>query len=164
MQGVLLPPLLPLLLKYLHCMKWNFHRLCYSKIFKSIILWLVIFKFGLRTSAYDFFLQLRSWPIRVKMCEILCTVKICKLVQLVIRCVKRPSYHGIWEDQGKEWEVLASCKTPLTWKALSFLYLRKMKSEEHIVGNLFSPTAKWRMHLCYFPLISNKYRVAIDSF
>ena len=44
--------------------------------------------------------------------------------------------------------VLASCKTPLTRKALSCLYFRKTKSEEHIVSDLFGyagPTAKRRM-------------------
>ena len=38
-----------------------------------------------------------------------------------------------------------SCKTPLTRKTLSCLYFRKMKSEEHIVSDLFGftgPTAK----------------------
>ena len=47
--------------------------------------------------------------------------------------------------------VLVSCKTPLTRKALSRLYFRKTKPEEHIVSNLFgytSPTAKRRMHPC----------------
>ena len=61
-------------------MKWNFHRLFYSTILKSMILWFVIFKFGLRTSAYEFFLDLQSWPIWVKMCDIPHAVKICKLV------------------------------------------------------------------------------------
>ena len=36
--------------------------------------------------------------------------------------------------------VLASCKTPLTRKALSCLYFRKTKSEEHIVSDLFGYT------------------------
>ena len=31
-------------------------------------------------SAYEFFLELQSWPIRVKMCDIRRAVKICKLV------------------------------------------------------------------------------------
>ena len=44
--------------------------------------------------------------------------------------------------------LLASCKTPLTRKALSCLYFRKTKSEELIVSDLFGytgPTAKRRM-------------------
>ena len=36
-------------------MKWNFCLLFYSKILKSMILWFVIFEFGLQTSAYKFF-------------------------------------------------------------------------------------------------------------
>ena len=36
--------------------------------------------------------------------------------------------------------MLASCKTPLTRKALSCLYFRKTKSEEHIVSDLFGYT------------------------
>ena len=63
-------------------MKWNFRLLFYFKILKSMILWFVIFEFGLLTSAYEFFLELQSWPIRVKMCGIPRAVKICKLVRL----------------------------------------------------------------------------------
>ena len=44
-------------------MKWNFRLLFYSIILKSMILWFVIFEFGLRASAYEFFLELQSWPI-----------------------------------------------------------------------------------------------------
>ena len=35
-----------------------------------MILWFVIFEFGLRTSVYEFFLELQSWSYRVKMCDI----------------------------------------------------------------------------------------------
>ena len=63
-------------------MKWNFRLLFYSIILKSMILWFVIFEFGLRKSAYEFFLELQSWPIRVKMCDIPRSAKICKLVHL----------------------------------------------------------------------------------
>ena len=63
-------------------MKWNFCLLFNSKILKSMILWFIIFEFGLRTNACKFFLELQSWPIRVKMCDILHTVEICKLGQL----------------------------------------------------------------------------------
>ena len=48
----------------------------------SMILWFVIFEFGLRISACEFFRELQSWPIRVKMCDIPHAVKICKLVRL----------------------------------------------------------------------------------
>ena len=41
-----------------------------------------IYEFGLRTSAYKFFLGIQSWPIRVKICDIPRAVKICKLVHL----------------------------------------------------------------------------------
>ena len=60
--------------------------------------------------------------------------------------------------------VLASYKTPLARKGLSYLYFRKTKSEEYIVCDLFgytSPTAKRWMRPCC-PSISNK--VSIDSF
>ena len=63
-------------------MKWNFHLLFYSKLLNSMILRFVIFEFGLRTSTYRFFLELQSWPIWIKMCDIPCAVKICKLVWL----------------------------------------------------------------------------------
>ena len=62
--------------------KWNFSPLFYSRKLKSMLHWFIIFKFGLRTSTYEFFLELQSWPIGVKMCDILCAVKICKLVRL----------------------------------------------------------------------------------
>ena len=119
-------------------MKWNFRLVFYSIILKSMILWFVIFEFGLRTSAYKFFLELQSWPIWVKMCDISRAFKICKLVRLTSYKVGKtfkPSYHlrGI-RLRGP---VLASCKTPLTQKALSYLYFRKTKSEEHIDSNLF---------------------------
>ena len=58
-------------------MKWNFCLLFYSEI-NSMILWFVILGFGLRTSVNEFFLQLWSWPNRVKMCDIPRAVKICK--------------------------------------------------------------------------------------
>ena len=63
--------------------------------------------------------------------------------------------------------VLASCKTPLTQKALSCLYFRKTKSEEHIVGDLFGytgPTAKRRNMRPCCPSILNKLLYAIDGF
>ena len=62
---------------FLKCL-WNeilapfFH----SRKLKSILHWFIIFEFGLRTSAYEFFLELQSWPIRVKMCDIPRAVKI----------------------------------------------------------------------------------------
>ena len=63
-------------------MKWNFRPLFYSKILKSMILWFVIFELRLRTSTYEFILELQSWLIRVKMCDIPRAAKICKLVHL----------------------------------------------------------------------------------
>ena len=61
--------------------------------------------------------------------------------------------------------VLASCKTSLTWKALSCLYFRKTKSEEHIVSDLFGYTCpELQSDECVrvVPSISNK--VSIDGF
>ena len=84
--------------------KWHLH-LVYSKILKSMILWLVIFRFGLETSAHEFFLQLQSWPIRVKMWHSV-RGQIMEISTFdIIKCVKRYSHHGIWEEQAKEWEV-----------------------------------------------------------
>ena len=89
----------------------------------------------------------------------------------VIRCVKPSSHHsseGNKRRSGKFFvtggPVLASCKVPLTRKALSCLYFRQTKSEEYIVSDLFGytgPTAKRRMRPCC-PSISNKD--AIDGF
>ena len=72
-------------------------------ILKSVILCFVIFEFGLRTSTYKFFLQLQSWPMQVKMWDILHVVKISTVD--IIRCVKLSSHDGICEEQAKEWEV-----------------------------------------------------------
>ena len=61
----------------------------------------------------------------------------------VIRCVKQAiiASEGNKRRSGKFFvtggPVLASCKTPLTQKALSVLYFRKTKSEERIDSNLF---------------------------
>ena len=62
----------------------------------------------------------------------------------VIICVKHSSNHDIWGEQAKEsgkffvngGHVLGSCKTPLTRKALSCLYFRMTKAEEHIIRAL----------------------------
>ena len=75
-------------------MKWNFRLLFYSIMLKSMILWLVIFEFRLRTSTYEFILELQSWLIRVKMCDIPRAAKIFD----VIRCVKPSSHHSIWGE------------------------------------------------------------------
>ena len=122
-------------------MKWNFCLLFYCKILKSIILWFIIFEFGLRTSAYEFFLQLQSCPIRVKMCEIQGTVKI--LVQLVIRRVKCSSYHGIWEEQAKEWEVFR-------WQRACFSQLQNTTYMEGTVLLIFPKDEVRRAHCWRF--------------
>ena len=79
----------------------------YSKILKSMITWFVIFEFGLRKSAYEFSLQLRSWPIRVKMCDIQRDQSTQISTVDVIRCAKLSHHHGIWEEQAKEWGVFS---------------------------------------------------------
>ena len=86
-------------------MKWNFRLLFYSKILKTMILWFVILEFGIRTSAYEFFLQFQSWPIRVKMCDIPRAVKICILytegtVLLTLYFRKTKSEEHIFIDFG----------------------------------------------------------------
>ena len=150
-------------------MKWNLRLLFYSKLLKAVILWFVVFEFGLRTSAYKFLLQLQSWSIWVKMCDISCGVKICKWVQWSHKVCKtfKPSWHlrrtRKFFVTGEP--VIGSCKTALTQKALSCLYFRKTKSEAHIVRDLFGytgPIAKRQMRPCYVPSISNN--VAIDGF
>jgi len=113
-------------------MKWNFRLLFYSKILKSMILWFVIFEFGFRASANEFFLQLRRWPIWVKMCEIprgqnmqISTVDVIRCVKegvgsfslpesLFLRATKH-HLHGrhclvyISEEQSQKSSLLASC-------------------------------------------------------
>ena len=74
------PPLWIFLL-VLKCL-WNEFFAYFSEKLKSMILWFGIFELILRRSAYEFFLLLRSCPIRVKMCHIPRAVKICKLLQL----------------------------------------------------------------------------------
>ena len=67
-----------------------------------MIICFVIFEFGLRTSAYQFFLQLRSWPIRVK------NVRDQNMQISTVdatRCLKPSSHHIICEEQAKEWKV-----------------------------------------------------------
>ena len=63
--------------------------------------------------------------------------------------------------------VLASCQTPLTWKALSCLYFGKWKSKEHIASDLFgytAPTAKRRMcPCCSLHLEQNFYPWLLNS-
>ena len=163
-------------------MKWNFCVLFYPKILKSMILWFVIFEFGLRTSAHEFFLPLRSWLIQVKNVRHSARRQICKLYSwrhkmcktqprsqglsyLPLLVVGRKTLLPIMASERNNWRsrkifvynggpVLASCKTPLTRKALSCLYFRKTKSEEHTVCDLFeytSPSAKRRMRPCYVP-------------
>ena len=74
------PPLWIFLL-VLKCL-WNEFFAYFSEKLKSMILWFGIFELILRRSAYEFFLLLRSCPIRFKMCHIPRAVKICKLLQL----------------------------------------------------------------------------------
>ena len=106
------------------------------------------------------------------MCDILRAVNICKLAQLTsqdvqnllaIMAAKRKKRRSgkFFFDGGS---VLASCKTPLTLKALSNLYFRNMKSEEHIGCDFLGytgSTAKRRMRPRHVPSISNK--VAING-
>ena len=128
-------------------LKWYFCLLFYSKILKYMILWFIIFEFGLPTRTYEFFLQLQSWPIQVKKWDIPCCStswrhNVGKNFQAIMASEENKRRSGKFSVTGGP--VLASCKTPLTWKALSCLYFRKAKSEEHIVGDLFiytSPTA-----------------------
>ena len=111
----------------------------------------------------------------MKKCGTLHVVKICKIVQLASRGVynllaimaskRNKSRSGKFYFTGGP--VLASRKTPLIQgrKALSCLYFRKAKSEQHIVSDVFrytGPTAKQQMSLCEVPSIQSK--VSIDGF
>ena len=80
-------------------MKWNFCLLFYFKILKSMILWFIIFEFGLRTSAYNFF---SSFKVMVKSSHNVPHSVCVQNMQIstvdVIRCVKPSSHHSIWEE------------------------------------------------------------------
>ena len=96
-----------LLTSYEVRMKWNFCLHFCSKILKSMILWFVIFEFGLWKSSHELFLPLPSWPIRGKNVPLSArgqNMQIRGAVD-VTRCVKPSSHHSSWEKQAKEWEV-----------------------------------------------------------
>ena len=87
----------------------------------------------------------------------------CVNVQAIVASERKKRRSGKFFDNGGP--VIGSCKTPLTQKALSCLFFRNTKSEEHFVSDLFGytgPTAKRPMRPCYVPFISNN--VAIDGF
>ena len=140
-------------------MKWNFSPLFYSRKLRSMLYWFIIFEFKLWSGMQNNFSippKLANSSQKVRHSARGQNMQI-SMVD-VIRCVKPSSHYSIWV---KEWRggkffvtggpVLASCKTPLTRKALSCLYFRKTKSEQHIVSDLLGntgPTAKRRMRPC----------------
>ena len=98
----------------------KFLPLFHSKILKSMIIWFVIL---IRVWASDKRVKFFSQASKLaNSSDIPGAVKLCKLVR---RSGKFFAIRG---------PVLASCKTPPTRKALSCLYFRKTKSEEHIVS------------------------------
>ena len=118
-------------------MKWNFSPLFYSRKLRSLLHWFIIFEFKLWSGAQN------NFSIPPKLVNSSQNVRHSARGQNmqistvdVIRCVK-PS--TIIASEGNKWRsgkffvtggpVLASCKTPLTRKALSCLYFRKTKSE-----------------------------------
>ena len=156
-------------------MKWNFSPLFYSRKLRSMLHWFIIFEFKLWSGTQNNFSippKLANSSQNVWHCAR------CQNMQIstvdVIRCVKPSTIiasEGNKRRSGKFFvtggPVLARCKTPLTRKALSCLYFRKTKSEEHIVGDLLGytdPTAKRRMRPSC-PSISKKsfYRRLLNS-
>ena len=151
-----------------------------------MILWFLIFEFGLRTSAYELFLEPPARASKLVACErrriSAChwfrrtsdrrksvtggnqwqaeirlrsqATKLANSSQNVRHFARGQNmqistfdvitfidYEGNKRRSGKFFvtggPVSASCKTPLTWKALSCLYFRKAKSEEHTVSDLY---------------------------
>ena len=99
---------------------------------------------GFEQARTIFFLLLQSWPKSSKKCA---TVRErSKYANKYSRCHKvcimaserNKRTSGTFFVNGGP--VLASCKTPLTWKELYCLYFRKTKSEDYIVANLFGYT------------------------
>ena len=137
-------------------MKWNFRLLFYFKILKSMILWFVIFEFGPRTSAYEFFPRasklanssqftdqnMHGW--RHKVCNIASERNKRRSVKFVV----------------SGGPVLASCKTPLTRKALSCL--RSQKSTFFAISSDTPIQLQSDESVRVVPSISNK--VPIDGF
>ena len=119
-------------------MKCNFRLLLYSKILKCMILWFVIFEFGLRIRAHEFFSlasKLANSSQKLRHSARGQNMQIATVG--VIRCVELSSHHGIWEEQAKEWEAFryrwacfSELQTPLARKAPSCLYFRKTKLED----------------------------------
>ena len=116
------------------------------------------------------FFLLRSWQIRVYNVRHSANGENMQISTVdVKKCVKPSSHHAAERykrGSGKFFvtggPVLVSCKTPLTRKALPYLYFRKTKSEERNVSDLFGdtgPAAKRRMDPCYAPSISNKVAI-----
>ena len=108
------------------------------------------------------------------MCDIQRAVKICKLVRLTSYGVY--NFQAIKGSEGNKRRsgkffvtagpFSASYKTPLARKALSCLYFRKTKSEEHIVSDLLGytgPTAKRRMRPCSPHFEQSFYRWLFNS-
>ena len=146
-------------------MKWNFRLLFYSIILKSMILWFVIFEFGLRTSAYEF-ARTKLANSSQNVWHSVCGQNMQISTVDVIRCVKPSSHHSIWGELAKEWEVFRY------WRAC-FSELQSTTYTEGTVFLIFSEdevrrahcynvtTAQRRMRPCC-PSISDK--VSIDGF
>ena len=78
-------------------MIWNFRLLFYSIILKSMILWFVIFEFGLQTSAYKFFLELQKLANSSQNVQHSVRGQNMQISTVdVIRCVKPSTHYSIW--------------------------------------------------------------------
>ena len=145
-------------------MKWNF---CLLFLWSSDSeFWSLFFEEMLT----NFFSCFDVGQFQSKMCHISRAVKICKLVQLTSQGVQNllaiMTAERNKRRSGKLFvtvrPVLASCKTPLTRKALSCMYFRKTKSEEPIVSDLFGYTGQTAKRPWYVSSLSKK--VVIDFF
>ena len=112
-------------------MKWNFSPLFYSRKLRSTLHWFIIFEFKLWSDAQN------NFSIPPKLANSSQNVRHSargQNMQISTVDVIRIASEGNKRRSGKFFvtrgPVLASCKTPLTLKALCYLYFRKTKSEE----------------------------------
>ena len=154
----------------LKCLCNEIYAFFYSKLLKAIVLWFVVFEFGLRTSAYKFLLQLQSWSIWVKICDISCAVKTCKLVQWLLKVCKtfKPSWHlrrtseGVGSFSLPESLLEGAAKQRLHRRqCLAFISERRSQNSTLWAICSDTPAQLRRMRLCC-PSISNE--ISSDNF
>ena len=110
-------------------MKWNFSPMFYSRKLKSMLHWFIIFEFGLRTSAYEFFSRapkLANSSQNVRHSARGRNMQISTVD--FIRRVKPSSHHSIWGEQAKEWEnfsCLRACFSLHGRHCLAYIFERR---------------------------------------